>query len=485
MDINAIKDALIRIAETSSKQRVTSATHTGEIQENDPKNTPSGVTTQAFPYHDLSGFVSFVRSQEQDNGLRPFHTHSLSYQRAFDCTRIRRDFPILSQRVNGHPLAWFDNAATTQKPKVVIDGVSQFYRESNSNIHRGAHTLAARATDAFEGARKKIHTFLNAEKTEEIIFVRGTTEGINLVAQTLGQSFQEGDEIILSTLEHHANIVPWQLLAQKTGAKIKVIPIDHNGDIVLSAYMALLTHKTKLVAITHANNSLGTRLPIEEMIGAAKKMGAYVLIDGAQSVAHIPIDVQSLGCDFFVFSGHKIFGPTGIGALYIHNSLLERLPVWHGGGNMIADVTFEHTRYQKAPAKFEAGTPNIADAYGLGLALDYVTAIGLKTIAQYEDTLLAYATEALSRVSGLRLIGTAKHKVAVTSFVMDGMAVEEIGKRLNAHGIAVRSGHHCAQPSLRHFGVEATVRPSYSFYNTTEEIDRMISVLKGFKKSYA
>lgn len=398
---------------------------------------------------------------------------------SFNVAEVRRDFPILRQRVNGRTLVWFDNAATTQKPRQVIDGLKRFYEEDNSNIHRGAHTLAARATDAFEGARDKIRAFLNAGSSEEVIFVRGTTEGINLVARSYGARFlKAGDEILLSELEHHANIVPWQLVAKETGAVIRVIPADDNGEIDLGEYRRLLGPRTRLVGLAHANNSLGTVLPVAEMTHLAKRNGSHVLIDGAQSVAHLPVDVQALGVDFFIFSGHKIFGPTGIGAVYGRREILEELPPWQGGGNMIRDVTFEETTYADIPARFEAGTPNVADAYGLGLALDYVRSVGLGNIAAHEHRLLGYATEQLRSVSGLTLVGNAPEKVAVTSFVLRDKPVAEVGKYLDRHGIAVRAGHHCAQPSLRRFGLEATVRPSYSFYNTFEEIDRLVLALK-------
>ena len=396
---------------------------------------------------------------------------------------IRADFPILRQMVHGRPLAWFDNAATTQKPQCVIDAISHFYENNNSNIHRAAHTLAARATDAYEGARDKIRAFLNASSVKEIVFVRGTTEGINLIAKTFGEKFlQPGDEIVLSMLEHHAQIVPWQMIAKKQGAVLRVIPVNDNGEIILEEYQKLLGPRTKVVALAHANNSLGTILPVEEMTHAAKRYGARVIIDGAQSVAHIPVDVQRLGADFYVFSGHKIFGPTGIGAVYIKEELHDLLPPWQGGGNMIRNVTFEETSFSEAPAKFEAGTPNIADAVGLGAALDYVQELGLQNIAAYEHGLLMYATEHLSRINGLRIIGTAREKVGVVSFVLPNRRTEEVGKLLDQEGIAVRSGHHCAQPSLRRFGVESTVRPSLSIYNTYEEIDRLVAAVKRIQK---
>ncbi len=433
--------------------------------------------------HDLSGstdgegkyadpFARLLQATLPKGGIRGGNP-------AFNVAAIRADFPILHQQVHGKQLVWFDNAATTQKPRQVIDGLSYFYAHDNSNIHRAAHTLAARSTDAFEGARDKIRDYLHAGSSEEIIFVRGTTEGVNLVANAYGKRFlQPGDEILLSELEHHANIVPWQIVAKERGAIIRVIPVTDSGEINLAEYQRLLNPRTRLVGLAHANNSLGTVLPIAEMTVLAKRAGAHVLIDGAQSVAHLPVDVQALGIDFFVFSGHKIFGPTGIGAVYGRRELLEELPPWQGGGNMIKDVTFEQTLYSDVPARFEAGTPNVADAYGLGIALDYVTRIGLPAIAAYEHRLLEYATEHLRSVNGLTIIGNAREKVAVTSFVLKDKPVPEIGKYLDQQGIAVRAGHHCAQPSLRRFGLEATVRPSYSFYNTFEEIDRLVAALK-------
>jgi cysteine desulfurase/selenocysteine lyase len=399
--------------------------------------------------------------------------------RPFDVAAIRRDFPALDQEVHGHPLVWLDNAATTQKPQSVIDALARFYAHDNSNIHRGAHTLAARATDAFEQARQKVQTFLGASSAKEILFVRGTTEGINLLAQTYGRKFlQPGDEILLSTLEHHANIVPWQMIAKEKGAVIRVIPVTDRGEVMLEAYQALLGPRTRLVALTQASNSLGTILPVGEMTRLAKRYGARVLIDGAQSVAHLPVNVQQLDCDFFVFSGHKIFGPTGIGAVYAKEELLEIMPPWQGGGNMIRNVTFEETTYAEPPARFEAGTPNVADAVGLGAALDYVNRLGLANIGKYEHELLQYATEQLSRIKGLRLIGTAREKVGVLSFVLPERRTEEVGRLLDLEGIAVRAGHHCAQPSLRRFGLEATVRPSLSLYNTPEEIDRLADAVR-------
>jgi cysteine desulfurase/selenocysteine lyase len=396
----------------------------------------------------------------------------------FRVPTIRRDFPILNQQVHGKPLVWFDNAATTQKPQSVIDAVANFYAHDNSNIHRGAHTLAARATDAYEQARQKVQAFLGASSAKEILFVRGTTEGINLVAQTYGRKFlQAGDEIVLTTLEHHANIVPWQMIAKEKGALLRVVPITDRGEIMLEAYESLLGPRTRLVALSQASNTLGTVLPVAEMTQMARRYNARVLVDGAQSVAHIPVNVQQLDCDFFVFSGHKIFAPTGIGAVYAKEDLLEIMPPWQGGGSMIRDVTFEETTYAEPPAKFEAGTPNIADAVGLGAALDYVSRLGLPNIARHEQELLRYATEQLAGIPGLRIIGTAAEKVGLVSFVLKDRKTEEVGRLLDQEGIAVRAGHHCAQPSLRRYGLEATVRPSFSLYNTREEIDRLVAAV--------
>ncbi|MEJ1959241.1 MAG: family 2A encapsulin nanocompartment cargo protein cysteine desulfurase [Nitrosomonadales bacterium] len=397
----------------------------------------------------------------------------------FDVLSVRRDFPILKELVNGRPLAWLDNAATTQKPQSVIDRLSYFYAHENSNIHRAAHELAARATDAYEGARDKVANFINASSSSEIVFVRGTTEAINLVAQSWGRkSIGKDDEIIITWLEHHANIVPWQMLCAETGAKLRVVPVDDDGQVLLDEYERLLNSRTKLVSFTQVSNALGTVTPAKQMIEMAHRYGARVLLDGAQSVSHMRADVQYLDCDFFVFSGHKVFGPTGIGALYGKPEVLEAMPPWQGGGNMIEDVTFEKTRYNPAPAKFEAGTGNIADAVGLGAAIDYVQKIGIDNINRYEHELLVYAMKGLNSVPGLRLIGTAPDKTSVLSFVLEGYQTSEVGDALNKEGIAVRSGHHCAQPILRRFGLETTVRPSLAFYNTCEEIDRLVNVVR-------
>ena len=392
---------------------------------------------------------------------------------------VRRDFPILSERVNGKQLVWFDNAATTQKPQAVIDRLAYFYAHENSNVHRAAHELAARASDAYEAARDKVRDFLGAASSEEIIFVRGATEGINLIAQTFGKKFiGPGDEIIVSHLEHHANIVPWQQIAHEKGAKLRVIPVDDTGQIILDQYAQLINDRTKIVAVTHVSNALGTVTPVKQIIDIAHRFGVKVLIDGAQAVSHLRVNVQTLDADFYVFSGHKVFGPTGIGAVYGKKEILNQLPPWQGGGNMITDVTFEHSQFQSAPFRFEAGTGNIADAVGLGAAIDYVQKLGLENIESVEHGLLEYATQGLRSIPGVRLIGTAQDKASVASFVLDGYKTEEVGKALNEEGIAVRSGHHCAQPILRRFGVESTVRPSFAFYNTREEIDRMIAVVR-------
>jgi cysteine desulfurase/selenocysteine lyase len=398
---------------------------------------------------------------------------------SFDVNAIRRDFPILSERVNGRQLVWFDNAATTHKPQAVIDRLAYFYAHENSNIHRAAHALAGRATDAYEAARSTVQRFIGAASPDEIIFVRGTTEAINLIAKSWGvQNVGEGDEIIVSNLEHHANIVPWQQLAAQTGAKLRVIPVDDSGQVLLDEYRKLLNDRTKIVAVTQVSNALGTVVPVREIVEMAHRAGAKALVDGAQSVSHMRVDVQALDADFFVFSGHKVFGPTGIGVVYGKRAILDDMPPWQGGGNMIVDVTFERTVFQPPPSRFEAGTGNIADAVGLGAALDYVTRVGIENIARYEHDLLAYATSVLQPVPGVRLIGTAKDKASVLSFVLKGYETEEVGQALNEEGIAVRSGHHCAQPILRRFGVEATVRPSLAFYNTCEEVDAMVSVVR-------
>jgi cysteine desulfurase / selenocysteine lyase len=397
----------------------------------------------------------------------------------FDAHAIKQDFPILEERVHGNKrLIWLDNAATTQKPRAVIERLSYFYEHENSNIHRAAHTLAARATDAYEGARERVRRFLNAPTVKEIVFARGATEAINLVAKSWGQrNIQAGDEIVLTVLEHHANIVPWQQLAAEKGAKIRVAPVDSHGQIILEEYERLFNSRTRIASFTQVSNALGTITPAREMVEIAHRHGARALVDGAQTVSHQRVDVQALDCDFYVFSGHKVFGPTGIGALFGKADVLEHMPPWQGGGNMIADVTFEKTVYQPPPFRFEAGTGNIADAVGLGAAIDYVMGIGLETIARYEHELLGYATEGLCGVPGLTLIGTAPDKAGVLSFVLDGKRTEDVGAALDKEGIAVRSGHHCAQPILRRFGLESTVRASLAPYNTKEDIDALVAAL--------
>jgi cysteine desulfurase/selenocysteine lyase len=397
---------------------------------------------------------------------------------SFDVEAIRRDFPILRERVNGRPLIWLDNGATTQKPQSVIDRLAYFYEHENSNVHRAAHELAARATDAYESAREKTRRFLNAGATREIVFVRGATEAINLVAQSWGRRIiQKDDEIVITWLEHHANIVPWQMLCADTGARLRVAPVDDSGQVLLDEYEKLLGPKTRLVSIAHVSNALGTIVPVHAMVEAAHRHGARALVDGAQAVSHMRVDVQAINCDFYVFSGHKVFAPTGIGVVYGKSEVLDNMPPWQGGGNMIQDVTFEKTLYQLPPQRFEAGTGNIADAVGLGAAIDYLDRVGIANVSRHEHTLLTYATEALQRIPGLHIIGTAKEKAGVLSFVMDGLRTEEIGDYLNRKGIAVRGGHHCAQPILRRLGVESTLRATLALYNTCEEIDVLVAAL--------
>jgi len=401
----------------------------------------------------------------------------------FDVETIRRDFPILRERVNGRPLIWLDNGATAQKPQSVIDRITYFYEHENSNVHRAAHELAARATDAYESAREKTRRFLNAGSTREIVFVRGATEAINLVAQSWGRrNIQKDDEIVITWLEHHANIVPWQMLCTEKGARLRIAPVDDTGQILLDEYEKLLNPKTKLVSITQVSNALGTIVPVTEMTQVAHRHGVRVLVDGAQTVSHMRVDVQSIDCDFYVFSGHKVFAPTGIGVLYGKTDVLDQMPPWQGGGNMIQDVTFEKTLYQPPPQRFEAGTGNIADAVGLGAAIDYLDRVGIANVSRHEHTLLIYATAALQRIPGLRIIGTAKEKASVLSFVIEGFRTEEIGDYLNRRGIAVRGGHHCAQPILRRFGLESTVRATFALYNTSEEVDALVAALWDLKQ---
>ena len=400
-------------------------------------------------------------------------------QAGFDPYAVRREFPILNERIHGRRLVWLDNAATTQKPQTVIDRLSYFYAHENSNVHRAAHTLAARATDAYENARATVARFLGASSARDIVFVRGATEAINLVAQAWGGQFvSAGDEIVITHLEHHANIVPWQQLCAKTGARLLVAPVNDRGEVILEAYGKLLCPRTKMVALTQVSNALGTITPAQQMVAMAHAVGARTLVDGAQAVAHFPVNVRALDSDFYVFSGHKIYAPTGIGALYGKPEVLDSMPPWQGGGNMIKDVTFARTTYHPAPARFEAGTGNIADAVGLGAALDWLDNLGHERAAAYEHELLNYATAELSKIPGLTIIGTSPSKAGVISFVLAGRKTEELGAALDREGIAVRSGHHCAQPILRRFGLEATVRASLAPYNVSEDIDTLVAALK-------
>lgn len=391
----------------------------------------------------------------------------------FDIKKIRSDFPILSQKINGKDLVYFDNAATTQKPQIVIDSLSDYYQNMNANIHRGIHSLAERATAEFESTREKVKNFINAPSVEQVIFTRGTTESINLVANSFGSFLKAGDEIIISTMEHHSNIVPWQMICEQKGAILKVIPINDNGEIIFEEYQKLLSEKTKIVAVVHVSNALGTINPIEEIIKEAHLFGAVVLIDGAQSVSHLEIDVQALDVDFFVFSGHKLFCPTGIGVLYGRKSLLEKMPPYQGGGEMIKEVSFAKTTFNELPYKFEAGTPNIADTIALKIGIEYLENIGKSITSNYENELLAYCNEVLSQFEDVQFIGTANHKVSVCSFVMKGLHPQDIGMILDSEGIAVRTGHHCTQPLMQRFNIPGTVRASFAFYNTKEEIDML------------
>jgi cysteine desulfurase/selenocysteine lyase len=399
-------------------------------------------------------------------------------QNEFDVARIREDFPILKQKVHGKPLVYFDNGATSHKPQAVIDALNHYYSAENSNIHRGVHHLSEQATAAYEAARSKIRNFINARADKEIIFVRGTTEGINLVAQSYGRSFlKAGDEIIVSAMEHHSNIVPWQMLCEQVGAKLRVIPINHDGEIVMEEYRRLLNDKTKFVAVTHVSNALGTIVPVKEIVAEAHERGVPVLLDGAQAVPHLKVDVRDLGCDFYAFSGHKLFAPTGVGVLYGRAELLEKMPPYQGGGDMISLVTFEKTHYNVLPYKFEAGTPHISGGIGLGAAIDYLSALDWRQVSAHEDQLLDYATDALSRINGLRIIGTAKQKAGVLSFVFDHVHAHDVGTILDQEGVAVRAGHHCAMPVMQRFGVPATTRASFAFYNTIDEIDVLVRAI--------
>jgi cysteine desulfurase / selenocysteine lyase len=403
----------------------------------------------------------------------------------FDVERIRQDFPVLKQTIHGKPLVYLDNAATAQKPRAVIDAIVKFYEVDCANIHRGVHELSQRSTAAYEETRSKVRRFLNTRSNHEIVFVRGTTEGINLVTQTWGRAnFKPGDEIIIAGLEHHSNIVPWQILCEQSGARLRIIPIDDRGDLLLEEYEKLLNPRTRMVAIGHVSNALGTINPVRRIVRMAHDAGALALIDGAQAVPHMPVDVSALDADFYAFSGHKLFGPTGIGVLYGKADLLEAMPPYQGGGDMIRTVTFEKTTYNDLPYKFEAGTPDIAGGIGLGAAVDYVTRLGIDKIAAYEHELLLYATDALERIPGLRIVGTAREKAAVLSFVMHGIHPHDIGTVLDHQGIAVRTGHHCAQPVMDRYHIPATTRASLAFYNTPAEIDALVTGLYKVKEVF-
>jgi len=407
-------------------------------------------------------------------------------QNKFDVARVREDFPALHQKVHGKPLVYFDNGATSQKPQHVIDTLTRYYSAENANIHRGVHYLSEQATAAYETARDKVRGFINARSAKEIIFVRGTTEAINLVAQSYGRNFlKDGDEIVVSAMEHHSNIVPWQMLCEQVGARLRVIPINHDGEIVMDEYRRLLNERTRLVSVTHVSNALGTVVPVKEIVALARQRNVPVLIDGAQAVPHLRIDVQDLDCDFYAFSGHKVFGPTGIGVLYGREALLERMPPYQGGGDMISLVTFEKTHYNVLPYKFEAGTPHIAGGIGLGAAIDYLNGLDWHLVSAHEHELLSYATEALAEFQPVRVIGTAREKAGVISFVIDHIHAHDVGTILDQEGVAVRAGHHCAMPVMQRFGVPATTRASFAFYNTKEEIDVMVRALRRVLKVFS
>jgi cysteine desulfurase / selenocysteine lyase len=404
---------------------------------------------------------------------------------SFDPELARADFPILKQKVRGRPLVYLDSAATSQKPKCVIDAVSNFYGISNANVHRGIHALSESATEQFELAREKVRRFINAPRVEDVVFVRGTTEAINLVAQSFGRTrLRSGDEILISAMEHHSNIVPWQLLCESTGAVLRVAPMNDAGELLVDEFEFMLGPKTRLVALAHVSNALGTINPVRQLIGIAHARGVPVLLDGAQAVPHLKVDVKALDCDFYAFSGHKMFGPMGIGALFGKAEWLESMPPYQGGGDMILSVTFEKTLYNRVPYKFEAGTPDVAGAVGLASAIDYLTGLGIEQIANYEHQLLDYATRALSAVPGVKLVGTARQKASVISFLMDDVHPHDIGTILDQEGIAVRTGHHCAQPVMRQFGVDATVRASLALYNTQKDIDQLVAGLEKVKEVF-
>lgn len=459
LNLGALEDEFLRLIGSNGHSSSTALSPAGDSQ-------PTAITP-------ANGFGIGIPETESLRQIAYDDTDTINTD------EVRKDFPVLQQKVNGRQIVWFDNGATTQKPRQVIEALSDYYSHYNSNIHRGAHTLAARATDAYEGAREKIRSFINAASTDEIVFVRGTTEGINLVAQTFGRNFVgPGDEVIVSTLDHHANIVPWQQICKERGAKLIAIPVNQDGDLLLDEYERLLSPRTRFVSVGHVNNTFGTINDVKRIIDSAHRRDIPVLIDGAQSIAHTKVDVQALGADFFVFSGHKIYGPTGIGVVYGKKRWLDILPPWQGGGNMIKDVTIEETRFNAPPARFEAGTPNVADAIGLGYALDYVRRVGIHNIERHEHELTEYARTQLAAIPGLTLIGSPKHRVSVVSFVLDGIPTPEAGQLLDKEGIAVRAGHHCAQPALRALGYEMSIRPSFAFYNTKEEIDRLVVAIR-------
>ena len=413
-------------------------------------------------------------------------TATASATPTLDVERLREDFPILAERVRGKPLVYLDNAATSQKPRAVIDAVSRFYGSENANIHRGVHYLSERATVAYDGVRERVGRFLNAASPREIVFTRGTTEGINLVAQSWGRStLKAGDEILITGMEHHSNIVPWQLVAAQTGATVRAVPITDTGELDLKAFDRLLTDRTRLLAVVHLSNALGTINPVRWMISHARERGIVTLVDGAQSAPHLPVDVQALDCDFYAFSGHKIFGPTGIGALYGRASLLEAMPPWQGGGDMIETVTLEQSTWAPPPARFEAGTPPIAQVIGLGAALEYVEAVGRPAIGAWEEELLAYATERVGELDGVRIIGTAREKASVLSFLVEGVHAHDVGAVLDDEGVAIRTGHHCAQPVMHRFGVPATARASFAFYNTRAEVDALVRGIRRVRSVFA
>jgi cysteine desulfurase/selenocysteine lyase len=412
-------------------------------------------------------------------------TRATPLAKAWDVERVRKDFPILFTTAHGKPLVYLDNAATSQKPRVVIDAMQDFYEQSNANVHRGVHWLSEKATAIYEGTREKVRTYFNARSTREIIYTHGTTEGINLVANSYGAAFvRAGDEIIISELEHHSNIVPWQMVCGQVGARLRVIPINHDGEIVMEEYQRLLNERTKFVAVTHVSNALGTVAPVKAITALAHERGVPVLLDGAQAVPHLRVDVRDLNCDFYAFSGHKMFGPTGIGVLYGRTELLEKMPPYQGGGDMISLVTFEKTHYNVLPYKFEAGTPNIAGVIGLGAAIDYIQALDWNQVAVHEHELLRYATEALAEIAPIRIIGTAKEKAGVLSFVLDHVHAHDVGTILDQEGVAVRAGHHCAMPVMQRFGVPATTRASFAFYNTVGEVDVLVKAIRRVLKVF-